>query len=45
MWFDPKLVAWDVAKRWLPYVLLTLLVALLTIAVWFLYHVWWGRLT
>lgn len=31
--------------RWVPYFLLTLLTAFLTLAAWFLYHVYWGRLS
>jgi hypothetical protein len=45
MWFDPIRSAWGVVKPWLPYVLLTLFVALLTLTAWFVYHVYFGRLS
>ena len=31
--------------RRVPYALLTLLTAIAVIVIWFLYHVWWGRLS
>lgn len=44
MWFDPTLWLRAEARRVWPYILLALLVALLIITAWFLYHVYFGRL-